>query len=87
MSNKFLNWEDFVKSDSKLLEEKPFDSYIEKGTIFFFIESCGVKYFGSGLHCNVSDYYWNESVSLKHQCDFDNFTLVESCTSNYVCNW
>ena len=53
MSNKFLNWEDFVKSDSKLLEEKPFDSYIEKGTIFFLIESCGVQYFGSGSHCNI----------------------------------
>ena len=87
MKGKFESWEDFVKSDSNLLLMKPFDSYIEKGTISFWIESDGVKYFGSGSHCYVSSYYWDENVALKEQCDFDNFTLTESGTSNWVCNW
>lgn len=82
------SFEELVNSDfGEILMKKPFDSYIEGGNIYFYVEFNGVKYFGSGSYCSISGYYWNEKNSLRVQCDFDSFALLECGTNNFVCAW
>lgn len=82
--------EEFLKSESELLNCVPELSSITKGSMNFYFDHNGKKYYLSGSHCYVSDYEYEVGEKVNSLLWFDNFWLCECMPDKKlreICNW